>query len=347
MIMKKFLSIIAFVSLSLAALAQEPSADSVQVYDLQKISRKLYRDYHYKIKNAIDSIIYHSDLDSLNCVVFDNVAINKDGTTIHNVKSNSPDLGINSEIEETVAQIKLPAIAFYDDAGNATPIDATASFSIVSNAHTEKYEYLLNVKGGEVRWLSDVPDVLRGVLDKFASVAFYGNDSGNFRLEFSTFNINTDILAFGTFSLYQLKKKSEKHFISYVGHQFTYFGRPFAKTEEQLEKEKEEREKSAEYVKASFAGKDANAFSTYVTSRLEYPPFAKDRNIQGTVDVYFTLSKTGEVKNIRIDKAVHPTLDREAFRTVSTSPKWTPATKDGEPISIGYKHPVIFLLRYR
>ncbi len=340
--MKRILFVAALICAAAVSYAQD--AESVQeTYDLQKISKEIYRDYYYRIKNAVDSVMYHSGVDSLNCVVFDNVAIGADGTTSHQVKSNSDNEEVNRDVEEALACIKLPAIALYDEDGKGSPIGVTALFSIISNVNKVEYDFLFGVRGGVVTWKSDIPDILRGVLDKFADTAFYSEDSGNFRLKFNTFNVNSELIAFETFNVYKLTKKSEKIFIRYVGHQFTYFGQPFEKTKEQLDREREERKEY--FTSAAFGKKDFNAFSPWVTSRLQYPSYARDWNITGIVDTQFLVDKDGDVRNVRIKKAVHPTLDREAFKVTSSSPKWTPATKDGEPVDMGFTHPVIFLLR--
>ncbi len=329
--MKKLLSITFLLVISVAASAQEPA----ETYDLQKISREIYRDYHYRIKNVVDSVLYHSDIDSLDCVVFDNLRISADGTTVHNVVSNSGNEKVNGMIEESLALLKLPVIMARNESGGTSPIDVSASYSIVSNARNVEYEFTMNVNNGEVQWVESVPDVLRGALDSFARTAFYSADTGKFRLKFSTFNINSEILAFGTFNVYRTKKKSEDIFIGYEGHQFSYFGKPF------------ERESGSgeDFTNATFDGRGPNAFPRWVTTKLVYPQYAYGLNIMGTVDMAFTIDKDGAVRNVKVVHPVHPSLDREAFRVISASPDWEPGTRDGKAISITYGHPVIFVIK--
>ena len=76
--------------------------------------------------------------------------------------------------------------------------------------------------------------------------------------------------------------------------------------------------------KPSFQGGDANQFSKWVNSRLQYPEIAKENGVQGRVTLQFTVEKDGTVTKVRVLRGVDPSLDKEAVRVVSMSPKWKP-----------------------
>ena len=76
--------------------------------------------------------------------------------------------------------------------------------------------------------------------------------------------------------------------------------------------------------KPSFQGGDANQFSKWVNSRLVYPEIAKENGVQGRVTLQFTVEKDGSVTKVRVLRGVDPSLDKEAVRVVSMSPKWKP-----------------------
>lgn len=97
-------------------------------------------------------------------------------------------------------------------------------------------------------------------------------------------------------------------------------------------------------VKPSFNGGDANSFSEWVNSRLEYPQKAKKNGIQGCVTLAFTIDTDGRVINVKVLRGVERSLDKEAVRVVSSSPKWSPGIKDGKPVRVTYTFPVIFQL---
>ena len=94
----------------------------------------------------------------------------------------------------------------------------------------------------------------------------------------------------------------------------------------------------------TFKGKDANAFSSWVTARLKYPKDAKAAHIDGTVLVKFVVGTNGGVQEVEVEKGVFPSLDAEAVRVIKSSPKWKPGIKDGRPVRVTYHHPVIFVL---
>ena len=98
-------------------------------------------------------------------------------------------------------------------------------------------------------------------------------------------------------------------------------------------------------VKPTFKGKDANAFSRWVSERLVYPAKARRNGITGTVMVAFTVDQNGKVGNVEVVDSVDPQLDAEAVRVISSSPRWKPGVKDGQQVIVHYTFPVIFQLR--
>ena len=97
--------------------------------------------------------------------------------------------------------------------------------------------------------------------------------------------------------------------------------------------------------KPSFQGGDANQFSKWVNSRLEYPEIAKENGVQGRVTLQFTVEKDGTVTKVRVLRGVDPSLDKEAVRVVSMSPKWKPGKQRDRAVPVTYTLPVIFQLR--
>ena len=52
--------------------------------------------------------------------------------------------------------------------------------------------------------------------------------------------------------------------------------------------------------KPSFQGGDANTFSKWVNTRLEYPEIAKENGVQGRVTLQFTVEKDGSVTKVKV-----------------------------------------------
>ncbi|MBR1522800.1 MAG: energy transducer TonB [Bacteroidales bacterium] len=118
---------------------------------------------------------------------------------------------------------------------------------------------------------------------------------------------------------------------------------------EAVVEEQEEEEEAIPFQlveqKPSFNGGDANEFSKWVNSRLVYPEIAKENGVQGRVTLQFTVEADGRVTNVKVLRGVDPSLDAEAKRVVSSSPKWKPGRQRDRAVKVTYTFPVIFQLR--
>ena len=97
--------------------------------------------------------------------------------------------------------------------------------------------------------------------------------------------------------------------------------------------------------KPSFMGGDANQFSAWVNKRLVYPEIATENGVQGRVTLQFTVEKDGSVTKVKVLRGVDPSLDKEAVRVVSMSPKWKPGKQRDRAVPVTYTFPVYFQLR--
>ena len=94
-----------------------------------------------------------------------------------------------------------------------------------------------------------------------------------------------------------------------------------------------------------FQGGDASNFSKWVNQRLVYPESAKENGVQGRVMLQFTIEKDGSLTKVKVLRGVDPSLDKEAVRVVSTSPKWSPGKQRDRAVPVTYTFPVVFQLR--
>lgn len=95
----------------------------------------------------------------------------------------------------------------------------------------------------------------------------------------------------------------------------------------------------------TFMGGDANEFSKWVNKRLVYPEIAKENGVQGRVTLQFTVEKDGSVTKVKVLRGIDPSLDKEAVRVVSSSPKWAPGKQRDRAVPVTYTFPVYFQLR--
>lgn len=116
---------------------------------------------------------------------------------------------------------------------------------------------------------------------------------------------------------------------------------------EQAEEEEVEEEVPFAIVeqKPTFQGGDANQFTKWVFSRIVYPEIAKENGVQGRVTLQFTIDTDGSVTNVKVLRGVDSSLDKEAVRVVSSSPKWKPGMQRNKPVKVKYTFPVVFNLR--
>lgn len=100
------------------------------------------------------------------------------------------------------------------------------------------------------------------------------------------------------------------------------------------------------------------AFTGYVEKMPEYPggnkalmrflythiQYPKGFCVDGKVFVNFTVTKTGDVRDVKILRGLGGAFDTEAVRVVSLLGKWTPGTQNNAPVDIDYTVPINFSL---
>ncbi|MBL7113502.1 MAG: TonB family protein [Bacteroidales bacterium] len=82
----------------------------------------------------------------------------------------------------------------------------------------------------------------------------------------------------------------------------------------------------------------------YLQKNMQYPDDAKKEGIEGIVHVSFVVSGKGEVKEAKVVKGVHESLDKEALRLVYMMTEWTPGKQHGKAVQVRLTLPVAFKL---
>ncbi len=84
----------------------------------------------------------------------------------------------------------------------------------------------------------------------------------------------------------------------------------------------------------------------YLSQHIKYPKKEQKNNVTGTVYVNFVIEKDGSVSNVKILKGVPggQGLDMEAFRVVSSLPKWAPGMQNGQAVRVSFNIPIRFTL---
>lgn len=87
------------------------------------------------------------------------------------------------------------------------------------------------------------------------------------------------------------------------------------------------------------------ALRQVISERITYPEDAKKEGIQGRVYITFVVDKNGNVRNAKVARGVHISLDQEAIRVVAGLPQWTPGKQGGKNVSVSYTVPINFALK--
>ena len=99
-----------------------------------------------------------------------------------------------------------------------------------------------------------------------------------------------------------------------------------------------------------FNGGSTELFDKWVKANLSYPvkaaanPAQGKVTVQGKVTLSFVISESGEIKDVKVLEGVDKEWDAEAVRVVSSSPKWTPAMRQGKPMATEMLYVVPFNL---
>ena len=94
-------------------------------------------------------------------------------------------------------------------------------------------------------------------------------------------------------------------------------------------------------IEAKFNGEGIEKFGDFVNQNIDKSKITK----AGKLVFSFTISETGEIKNIKILEFPNIEIATEYIRVIKLAPKWQPAKRGGKPISINIKYPVNFRIK--
>jgi Gram-negative bacterial TonB protein C-terminal len=90
-----------------------------------------------------------------------------------------------------------------------------------------------------------------------------------------------------------------------------------------------------ERIDPTFNGGDLTKFYEYINSQFDFSKPTKE----GTMVSSFTITETGEIKNIKVVQFVDVESATEMIRVLKSAPKWKPATRNSKAISVDMKFP--------
>lgn len=94
---------------------------------------------------------------------------------------------------------------------------------------------------------------------------------------------------------------------------------------------------------ASFPG-GTYGLQQFIVNTVQYPESAIDMDEQGKVYLSFKVTAEGDVLDIKIERGVSSSLDREAKRVLRRMPNWNPGYCNGRPVATRCRLPIVFTL---
>jgi TonB family protein len=89
---------------------------------------------------------------------------------------------------------------------------------------------------------------------------------------------------------------------------------------------------------------EAKLIPDFLCAEVTYPEIALENEIQGIVNIVFTVEKDGTVTNARISQSVSPEVDAEAMRLFRML-LWEPAINLGQPVSSENNYSIDFNIK--
>ncbi len=82
----------------------------------------------------------------------------------------------------------------------------------------------------------------------------------------------------------------------------------------------------------------------YLEDSLAYPDEARKKQVKGIVQIAFTITKTGTVKDVMILSSPHKILSDEVLRVLNSAPGWYPAVSHNRVMEYTYKLSIPFMV---
>lgn len=89
----------------------------------------------------------------------------------------------------------------------------------------------------------------------------------------------------------------------------------------------------------------------YLYSKIQYPQYALDHDIEGRCVITFVVEKDGKISHAKILKDIGGGCGEEALKVVNSMNEmpltWIPGKNDGQPVRVRFNLPVKFQLKTR
>lgn len=93
-----------------------------------------------------------------------------------------------------------------------------------------------------------------------------------------------------------------------------------------------------------FPGGEVN-LQKFLSENVQYPSFAKENGIEGTVVVSFVVRKNGKLTDIKVVKSLGGGCDEQAIAAVKAMPRWIPGEQSGRKVDVRFNLPIVFKIK--
>ncbi len=88
----------------------------------------------------------------------------------------------------------------------------------------------------------------------------------------------------------------------------------------------------------------AGNLMSYLSKNINYPPNAREANVEGRVAVQFVVAEDGAISNVKVVRGIGNGCDEEAMRVIRAMPKWKPGKNNGIPTKVLFTQVIVFKL---
>jgi hypothetical protein len=86
--------------------------------------------------------------------------------------------------------------------------------------------------------------------------------------------------------------------------------------------------------------------NNHIKKHFNYPPLARENNIQGRIQIFFIIEKDGTIEDITVFDG-HPILQKSGLDIIQKMPTLNPGEQNGKNVRVSYIQPLSFKMEFR
>lgn len=78
----------------------------------------------------------------------------------------------------------------------------------------------------------------------------------------------------------------------------------------------------------------------FILKNIKFPDIAEESGLQGRIVVRFVVDKTGNIRDAKVLRGMHPEYDSAFLNVINTMPRWIPGKQNGKEVDVYYTLPI-------